>query len=481
MSVQILVQGKLLGVAAFLAAPASPSLSLADSESLLAGRSHWVSLLSEVLPRALLAELGLSKMLLGSSGAGQFLVILPGDARERAEALLSAARAAVRARSNSALDLNWAMTENLGDWTVVRKRLNEELQRKENLPVAEAGPAYFTPAAAEVVSGFDPYFIHEMGRKLRECQSVGWSSEAPADIVLGGGKYEWPLREGDDAVPLARQAALTGDGAAIATTAELAQRAEGRPIWGVLRGDADDFGIRLRRATSIEEHVQISVLFKQFFAGELELLCTMPDFWSKVTLFYSGGDDFAVYGAWDALIVLAREIQRVFERFAQENLRDFPGPEGKTISMALALAPDREATLASVFEAAGRRLDAAKSSDKDCFHLLGRTLEWKQLADAAELKDTLTRMVREFGLAPGYIQDLCAIYRETRRAGRSRRPERPWRFYRRLVRVLTGSRSRDFQKARNSLIADLIGRNAASFKLRPSGRVALEWARLSID
>ncbi len=481
MSVQILVQGKLLGVAAFLASPGSPAHSLADSESLLAGRSHWVSLLSEVLPRALLAELGLSKMLLGSSGAGQFLIILPSDARERAEALLASARDAVRLRSNGALELLWAITENLGDWTVVRKRLNEELQRKENLPVAEAGPAFFEPVEPKPAPDFDAYFIHDLGRMLRESPSVGWSPDDPAAILLGPGKYEWPLREGDDAVPLARQAALTADGAAIATTAELALRADGRPIWGVLRGDADDFGIRLRRAASIEEHVQISVLYKQFFAGELELLCTMPDFWSKVTLFYSGGDDFAVYGAWDALILLAREIQRVFERFAQENLHDFPGPEGKTISMALALAPDQDSRLASVFEAAGHRLDVAKSSDKDCFHLLGRTLEWKQLADAAELKDSLTRMVRDFGLAPDYIQDLCAIYRETRRAGRSRRPERPWRFYRRVGRVLTGSRSRDFQKARTGLIADLLGRNAASFKLRPSGRVALEWARLSID
>ncbi len=30
-----------------------------------------------------------------------------------------------------------------------------------------------------------------------------------------------------------------------------------------------------------------------------------------------------------------------------------------------------------------------------------------------------------------------------------------------------------------SLIADLIGRSAITVKLRPAGRVALEWARLS--
>ena len=48
-------------------------------------------MLCEVLPRALLAELGLARILLGSSGGGQFLVVLPGEARESAEGFLNAA------------------------------------------------------------------------------------------------------------------------------------------------------------------------------------------------------------------------------------------------------------------------------------------------------------------------------------------------------------------------------------------------------
>ncbi len=109
----------------------------------------------------------------------------------------------------------------------------------------------------------------------------------------------------------------------------------------MLRGDVDNFGIRIRRAQTIEEHIQLSVMYKQFFAGELEVLCSMPEFWRKVTVIYSGGDDFAVYGAWDALIGLAREMERLFHRFAEANLKDFAGPEGKTISMALALGARR--------------------------------------------------------------------------------------------------------------------------------------------
>src|SRR5579863_3592650 len=70
MSVQILLQGKILGVEEFL-------LSGQPAEPLFIGRLRWVSLLSEILPRALIAELGLSKMLLGSSGGEQFLAVLP--------------------------------------------------------------------------------------------------------------------------------------------------------------------------------------------------------------------------------------------------------------------------------------------------------------------------------------------------------------------------------------------------------------------
>jgi CRISPR type III-A-associated protein Csm2 len=71
--------------------------------------------------------------------------------------------------------------------------------------------------------------------------------------------------------------------------------------------------------------------------------------------------------------------------------------------MALALAPELDTPLGSVYGRSRDRLEIAKSADKDCFFLLGRTLEWKQLSDAAELKDELTAMVREFGVAPQYL------------------------------------------------------------------------------
>ncbi len=218
----------------------------------------------------------------------------------------------------------------------------------------------------------------------------------PPRIETGGGKHSWTIGTSPDSVPLARHTALTDDGHHAATAPVLAsRRAEGCAVWGVLRGDVDNFGIRMRRLQSIEEHVQLSVLYKQFFAGEVEVLCSLPEFWRKVNLLHTGGDDFAVYGAWDALIAFARELQRLFQRFTEEHLKDFPGRGRQDHHHgAGACAGARHARSARCTSGPRDRLEIAKSADKDCFYLLGRTLEWKQLADAAELKDELTAMVR---------------------------------------------------------------------------------------
>jgi CRISPR-associated protein Csm1 len=206
-----------------------------------------------------------------------------------------------------------------------------------------------------------------------------------------------------------------------------------------------------------------------------------------VSIIYAGGDDFAVYGAWDALIGLAREMQRLFHRFTEENLKEYPGAEGKTISMAIALAPETYYPLAAVYREAGRNLDLAKAADKDCIYLLGRILEWRHLNDAAELKDTVTRLVHDFRMSRQFLYQLRSLYQhDAHEAGQALPPARPdaplvqrtWRFQRRFNRILSGTRDREFQKLRAHLINELVGRKSAEVKLRPAGLVALEWARL---
>lgn len=483
MSVQIFLQGKLLGIDEFLLSPAHAA-ELAEAgqcaEALLVGRSHWVSLLTEVLPRALLAELGLARILLGSSGGGQFLVVLPEEARPAAEQFLEAAAADIARLSGGTLRLVWAVTENLGDWSIVRRRLQEAMRPKREAPAAGAPAGYFEPFLPLEEAPGDLYFPREMGLRLKEARRVGWSPESPARILLEEGRHTWAVSNAPDGVPLARHAAPGEDHSSIARARELAERAEGRKAWAVLRGDVDNLGVRLRRLQTIEEHVQTSVLYKNFFAGEIEVLCSMPEFWRRVSVIYTGGDDFAVYGAWDALIPLAREIQRLFHRFSEENLKEFPGAEGKTISMAIVLAPDESVTLAEVFEEAGRKLEVAKSSDKDCLYLFGRTIEWRHLAQAVELKDNLSRLVRDYDCPPELLGEMARLWRgpELSAASRTPRFERPWRYHRRLTLMAGGARDRELERLRSRLLVDMIAKNAGQARLRPAGRVALEWAKL---
>jgi CRISPR-associated protein Csm1 len=477
---QILLQGKILGTEEFLLAGAAEGRSVRSAgEDLLAGKSQWITLLCEVLPRALLAELGLARILLGSSGGGQFLLVLPGEQREAAEAFLHSAAKQISELSSGVATLIWAVTPNLGDWAVIRRRLNDELQGKTNAPLQQVGAAAFTPFEAPSGNASDQYFAKELGAKVREASTLGWSPEDPGKVIAGAGKHTWPVSSNlsPDGIMLARHAAPSDDGKQAAPVQTLARRAQGRSIWGVLRGDVDKFGLRLRRVHSIEEHVPLSVLYKQFFAGELEVLCSLPEFWRKVSIIYSGGDDFAVYGSWDALIALAREVQRLFHRFTEENLKEYPGAEGKTISMAIAIAPETYYPLAAVYEEAGRNLDFAKSSDRDCIYLLGRILEWRHLNDAAELKDTVTRLIHDFRMSKQFLYQLRSFYRRDA-YGEHPDVQRTWRFQRRFNRILSGTRDREFQKLRAHLIGEMIGKKSAEVKLRPAGLVALEWARL---
>src|SRR5438046_1017096 len=192
MSEQILLQGKIQGIEEFLLSPCGADENAPD---VLAGRAQWISLLCEALPRALLAELGLARILLGSSGGGQFLLVLPDEARHPAQEFLRSAGRHVASLSGGRLRLLWGITETLGDWSVVRKRLNEELQRWRGAPLATVGADVFTPQAAAEPADGSGYFSRTLGLSVREAGVIGWSPDKPAQVFPGGGpeagKHIW--------------------------------------------------------------------------------------------------------------------------------------------------------------------------------------------------------------------------------------------------------------------------------------------------
>jgi CRISPR-associated protein Csm1 len=487
MSLQVFLQAQLLGSEDFLAAHSSDGQ---DHAAAFSGRSAWLNLICEVLPRALLAELKLSRMLLGSSTAEQFFLVLAEEEIPHANAFLSAAANAISAISRHALRLVWVSTENLGTWPIARKRLEDALTARISTPLDETSASeFFSPYTPPAEEDGESYFA-QFAAKLPTASRAGWSRENPAYVLWDEGQYTWPLREQSEAdeegILFPRRFATNDEGTGPASLAELAHRSDGAPHWAVLRGDVDQFAVRLQRATTVEEHLHLSVLVKEFFAGELALLCTLPEFWRNVQILYRGGDDFAVAGSWDALILLGREMHRLFEKFVEHNSELFPALEGKTLSTALAIAPDLNTSLAAVFEEAGANLRNAKASEPGSFHLFGRTLEWKRLSDAEELKTSLLRLARQYGFAADYIHDLASVYRESFsaravRRSKSARIDKPWRTYMRVSRVIPQTRGKEVINLKNTIVTHLLGKRMSGLKLRPSARVGLEWARLAAE
>lgn len=496
MSLQVFLQAQLFGASEFLAGGSNLQMtgesvnasSSNQAESDAMGRCAWLNLFCEVLPRALLAELRLSRMLLGSSSSEQFLLVLAEEEIPKAHELLDRAAAELRELSAGTLQLIWATTENLGAWPVARKRLDDGLQAKTATALANLAEAadVFAPFSSSPETHRHAYFA-EFAVALPTAKTVGWSADQPARLTWDQGQYTWPLKEqsglDDDGILFPRRFALD-DAGSVAPAAELAERAEGSPRWGLLCGDVDQFGALLRSVGTVEDHIHLSVLFKEFFAGELSVLCTLPEFWRKISIVYRGGDDFIVWGSWDGLLLLARELQRVFATFAEQNQHAFPGLQGKTLSMALAIAPSVDALMSSVLHDALSQLKQAKATEPGTFFVFGRAIEWQRLSEAEEVKTSLVRLVRDFGYAPGYINDLAAVYREAfagSRGGRRKsvRIDKPWRTYMRLSRVIPQGRTKEMSSVRNAAITGLIGKRTAGLKLRPSARVGLEWARLA--
>jgi CRISPR-associated protein Csm1 len=476
MSAQILLQGRLRGSGEFVLSPP------ADSDNqIFEARFTWLVLLGEVIPRALLNDLQLPPMMLGSAGDGEFVVILPDRSRaDEASRFLARVSESLVAISEGTLNLSWSATENLGDWTIVRKRLQEGMRSATVLSVEQAG--YFEAFSPKAPGP------ERIPRDLRDASAVVWSFAIPS-LIGNASSYpdggpRWDVGS-QAAIPVTRHAARIGDG--FSSPEELSLRSSGQKYWGVLRGEIDDFSTRLRRLQSVEEHVHVSTLYKQFLTGEIELLCSQGEYFQRVTILSAGAASFALYGSWDALAGFARELERVFSRFAEENLKDLPGAVGKSITMALTLA-DSETSLARAWEACGRDLEKARATDKDCLNIFGQVLEWKQLNDAAELKDAITRLNEEFRSGPQFLAQLRRLYRkaESGESDEQRLVVRAFRFQRHFARVAT-RREREFQKLRAHLMKELTGRGLndqsrrTRLKLRPEGLIALEWARLAED
>jgi CRISPR-associated protein Csm1 len=464
MSLQVFLYAQFRGIERFLAG--------AGSDASLASRALWVSLLTEVVPRSFLAARGLSPLLAGYSGGGSFLLLIGEPSVPEADAYLASIREAVHAATAGQLELHWSSTENLGSWPNVWSRLRDGLRRSRLAPLAPWGAAAFSsPLPDPGPEDAAPW--HDLVSRLSSAATFGCSPENPLLFLPAAGEHQWSL----DSLGVPLPSAAPRD---------LARKAQGRRTWGLLRCDIDHAGLRLQQADTAENFLYLAILYKGLVAGELQRIAALPQHAGRVAILFSGGDDFAITGAWDALLSVATEFHRVFSLFAA----DLPGgkdvPEGASLSAALSVAgPDD--SLASLWRRNHATLEAVKSSGGNAFALFDRFLDWPALKEAESLKSRIRKLRENFQCPPAVFAELEEFY-GARGAGdllasvRSRRRERalqrPWRFQSRLRRLAGDRSGSEFDRQWRAFLGDLMGRGASPKQLRPAGKVALDWAQL---
>ncbi|HEU0123142.1 MAG TPA: hypothetical protein VFQ91_21610 [Bryobacteraceae bacterium] len=427
MSLQVFLYAQFRGIEPFVCS-ASDAASFAD-------RSLWVSQLTESTPKEFLEARGLSPLLVGYAAGGTFLLLLPETMIAEADSHLASLRDTVESATGGALTLYWSSTENLGSWPHVWKRLRDGILQKRLAPLAHRGAEAFDAPMPAAAVGPHP-----------------WDGLAPREV----------------------------------TPQDLGRKARGRRAWGLLCCEIDLASARLDLADSAENFQFLALLYKGLVAGELQRIANMPAHEGRVAILYSGGHDFAVTGAWDALLSVAAEFHRVFTLFSA----DLPGgkelAEGVSLSAALAVARSGE-SLPAVWKRNRESLESVRASGRNALALFGRILDWPALKDAEGLKARI-RKLRDVYHCPAEVFEELEDFYGVRGAGdqlaspRSRRRERsvdrPWRFHSRLRRLAGDRTGSEFERQWRAFLGDLIGRGQVQKQLRPAGKVALDWARL---
>lgn len=170
---------------------------------------------------------------------------------------------------------------------------------------------------------------------------------------------------------------------------ELAARAHGAPMLGVLKADADSLGAAVSAALrdsggEARNAIQkLSRSLDHFFAETLEAEKAASDSrWSSIYTVFSGGDDLLAVGPWDVMLDFAAQVRRLFDQRFGSDASQRASPAALTISAGVAIIkPKYPIHLAA--QQADELLDRAKgdaapgaAGARDQCAALGQVWKW---------------------------------------------------------------------------------------------------------
>jgi CRISPR-associated protein Csm1 len=203
---------------------------------------------------------------------------------------------------------------------------------------------------------------------------------------------------------------------------DLAARARGAPMLGVLKADADSLGQaigrRLEGVKDLEPLRDFSSQLEDFFAWDLDRQMGSDARWRNLYTVFSGGDDVLLVGPWDIALDFAGHLQRLFARqFERDRL---------TLSAGIALIKPRfpirlaAAQAEELLHAAKAEKAPHSGAPKDQCSAFGQIWKWRDHEAIISAGKRLAKWVDAGAIRRGWLHTLLelALLRRGEQPGR---------------------------------------------------------------
>jgi CRISPR-associated protein Csm1 len=191
---------------------------------------------------------------------------------------------------------------------------------------------------------------------------------------------------------------------------ELAERAKGDRLLGLLKMDADHLGQHihnlLAKARDLSPLSSFSRELDDFFAETLTAKMKEEP-WRNLYTIFAGGDDLMIVGAWNEAFDFAAEIQKAFaERFSSRGL---------TLSGGLAIFKPKLPIKAVAAEAdellfkAKETLLPGEEKSRDQFAVFGQVWKWRDHKEITKTAKSLVRWIEEKRFKRGWLHTLLCL------------------------------------------------------------------------
>lgn len=403
----LVVEGDLSGIQRYITEVSNPEEARKGASKRMRGRSMWLNLLMDSVATRIVEDLGLTEMSILWCTGGHFLIIAPNT--ETAKISVEKVRKAVNSELFTDHDgkvfmaLDWLECSggDLREFSRVRSELSGKLdvqKKRKFLDLLKSGEA-----AGEGYSEESDRYCHVCGRytgggRCRVCENH-------EDLGQRLAKAEYMVKESSQRFDFSFPTGVSYDflrnkqskgrvyrlnstdfvedsvgfrfigntvpkdeRGDVLTFEDIALTSTGAKKIGVLKADVDGLGRAFGdQRMSISKVHQLSSLIELFFAGCLNTICSRDRYNGSIYIIYSGGDDLLITGAYDAVVELAGDLSREFDRFSCGTM---------TLSAGVSVI-DPHYPISRAVVSVNERLEKAKANEKKSITVFGETVKWK--------------------------------------------------------------------------------------------------------